>query len=434
MDNVAQHPKYKAFTLGNFRDLPQIQRLSEEQKFDMEVVGHIFPFKTNNYIVEELIDWENVPDDPFFILSFPQKRMLSTRHFKQMANALKNESNSDRIKETADEIRSELNPHPAGQVENNIPTLGDEPLIGMQHKYDKTVLFFPAKGQTCHAYCSFCFRWAQFVGQNNHKFSTHETERLIHYLREHPEVTDVLITGGDPLIMKATHLSNYIKLLLEADIPSLTTIRIGTKALSFWPYRFTTDPDADEILTLFGDIVRSGKHLAIMAHFSHPKELQTEAAKKAVLRIRETGAQIRTQAPLLAHINDHPELWAKMWTEQVRQGCIPYYMFVVRNTGAQDFFGLPLVRAMEIFQSAYRQVSGIARTVRGPILSTNPGKVQLLGVTEIGGEKALALQFLQARNPNQTMRPFFAGYDEKATWLNELKPALGIDKFFFDEA
>jgi L-lysine 2,3-aminomutase len=171
-----------------------------------------------------------------------------------------------------------------------------------------------------------------------------------------------------------------------------------------------------------------------MAHFSHPRELETAAAKEAILRIRETGAQIRTQAPLLAHINDRPELWADMWSEQVKQGCIPYYMFIVRDTGAKDFFGVPLVRAMEIFRSAYQRVSGISRTVRGPIMSTTPGKVQVLGVTEIAGEQVIALQFLQARNPDWVMRPFFAKYDEKVIWLDELRPALGRDKFFFNKA
>ncbi len=433
-DGVTQNPKYKAFTLQNFRSLPQIQRLPEEHKFFMEVVGHVFPFKTNSYVVEELIDWNNIPDDPFFILTFPQKNMLMPHHFEQMAAALKNGSDIDRIKETADKIRNELNPHPAGQVKGNVPVLDGELLIGMQHKYNETVLFFPVRGQTCHAYCSFCFRWAQFVGKSNHKFSMHETERLVHYLRNHPEVSDILITGGDPLVMKAKHLAAHIKLLLNADLPNLSTIRIGTKALGFWPYRFITDPDADDLLALFRDVVRSGKHLAIMAHFSHPRELETEAAKEAILRIHETGAQIRTQAPLLAHVNDRPELWADMWSEQVRQGCIPYYMFIVRDTGAKDFFAVPLVKAMEIFRSAYQRVSGISRTVRGPIMSTTPGKVQVLGVAEVAGEQVIALQFLQARNPDWVMRPFFAKYDEKAIWLDELRPAFGRDKFFFNEA
>lgn len=155
---------YKTYTLRNFRLLPHMQRLSEEQKFAIEVVGHVLPFKTNSYVVENLIQWEDVPDDPMFILTFPQKDMLAPTHFDKMAATLRNEASPAHIREVANEIRQELNPHPAGQLQYNIPSLGDQPLKGLQHKYHETVLFFPSQGQTCHAYCSFCFRWPQFVG------------------------------------------------------------------------------------------------------------------------------------------------------------------------------------------------------------------------------------------------------------------------------
>jgi L-lysine 2,3-aminomutase len=124
-------------------------------------------------------------------------------------------------------------------MEHNVPEIDGVKLTGMQHKYRQTVLFFPAKGQTCHAYCTFCFRWPQFVGMNEWKFAMHETELLVSYLRNHPEVTDVLFTGGDPMIMKTKMLAAYIEPLLEkVNLPNLQTIRIGTKALGYWPYRF----------------------------------------------------------------------------------------------------------------------------------------------------------------------------------------------------
>lgn len=232
--------------------------------------------------------------------------------------------------------------------------------------------------------------------------------------------------------MKTRALASYIGPLLEANIRHLRTIRIGSKALSYWPYRFLTDPDADELLALFRRVIRSGKHLTIMAHFNHPRELKTEAVRKAIARIRETGAQIRTQSPLLAHINDRPRLWAEMWKEQVKLGCIPYYMFVVRDTGAQHYFGVPLVRAWQIFREAYQSVSGVARTVRGPSMSAHPGKVQVLGVSEVKGEEVLVLRMLQGRNHDWVSRPFFAEYDEEAIWLDDLKPAFGEKRFFFD--
>ncbi len=423
---------YKAYSLNNFRDIPQMANLSDEIKFDIQVVGHVLPFKTNSFVIDHLIDWSNVPDDPLFILTFPQRGMLLPEHYDEMAALVKSGAKSSILKATANRIRMGLNPHPAGQVSHNVPTLEGDSLDGMQHKYRETVLFFPSNGQTCHAYCSFCFRWPQFVGMAELKFASKEVERLVVYLQANPQVTDVLFTGGDPMVMNARHLAAYIEPLLAADLPNLRHIRIGTKSLSFWPYRFLTDNDSDELLALFRKVSESGKHLALMAHFNHPRELAPEPVKQAIKAIRDTGAVIRTQSPLLAHINDDPALWTEMWNAQVDLGCVPYYMFVARDTGAQHYFAVPLIRAWEIFREAYQRVSGLGRTVRGPSMSANPGKVQVLGVSEVQGQKVMVLRFIQGRDPDWIHRPFFAKYDEQAAWLNDLKPAFGEPHFFFE--
>lgn len=423
--------QYQVYTLANFRQLPAIRRLSRQQQFELEVVGSVFPFKTNSYVVNELIDWRNFQNDPIYTLTFPQRGMLKPRHYEKMASVLKRTDDRHEIRETANSIRMELNPHPAGQLEHNVPSLDGQKLTGIQHKYEQTLLFFPSQGQTCHAYCAFCFRWPQFVGMNDLKFAMREADLLVAYLREHSEVTDVLFTGGDPMVMKANILRRYIDPLLDANLKSHRTIRIGTKALSFWPYRFLIGDEAQETLDLFRRIVRSGKHLAIMAHFSHPRELKTRAVQMAIRRIRSTGAEIRTQSPVLRHINDDANAWAKMWQKQVELGCVPYYMFVVRDTGAQHYFGIPLVRAYDLFQEAYQKVSGLARTVRGPSMSANPGKIQVLGVQVVGGKKVIMLNMLQARNPKLALQPFFAEYDEDAIWIDDLKPAFA-DKFIFE--
>ena len=428
-----ESPRIQTYTLANFRNLPQIQKLSEEHQFEMEVVGSVLPFKANNYVVEQLIDWNNIPNDPIFVLTFPQKEMLKPKHFEKMAGILKEGADKKQINETANEIRLQLNPHPAGQLELNVPTLKDgTKLYGMQHKYRETCLFFPSQSQTCHAYCSFCFRWPQFVGMDEFKFAMKESEQLVQYLTEHPEISDVLFTGGDPLIMKAKMFESYIDALLEANLPNLKTIRIGTKALAYWPYKFLTDDDADQTLQTFEKVTNKGLHLAIMAHYNHQIELSTNANTVAIKRVRETGAQIRTQSPLLAHINDNSDVWVKMWSQQVQLGCIPYYMFIVRDTGAQHYFGIPLVKAHEIFRNAYKQMSGLGRTVRGPSMSATPGKVQVDGIATINGKKVIVLEFLQGRNPEWVSKPFFAEYDENAIWLDDLKPAFE-EKFFFED-
>jgi KamA family protein len=425
-------PRYQPYTLRDLGRIPQLARLPRSIRRDMEVVARVLPFRANNFVVEELIDWRKAPDDPYFRLVFPVREMLRPDHFERMAAAL-GRGDSKEIEAVAQEIRADLNPHPAGQMEHNVPLLEGCPLPGMQHKYPETVLFFPSQGQTCHAYCSFCFRWPQFIGDNSLRFAAKEAAGLGEYLRVHPEVSDVLFTGGDPLVMKSAMLATYIDPLLDADHAHLTSIRIGTKALSFWPHRFLTDPDADALLALFERVVKAGKHLAFMAHFNHPRAVQHPQVQEAIARIRNTGAEVRTQSPLLAHINDAPEVWAEMWREQVKLGCIPYYMFLARDTGAQHYFGVPLVRAAELFQSAYQQVSGLARTVRGPSMSAAPGKVQVMGVNEIDGERVLMLQFLQARNPDWVLKPFFARFDPAALWLDDLRPAFGGERFFFEE-
>ncbi|MCH2604991.1 MAG: lysine 2,3-aminomutase [Candidatus Nitrosopelagicus sp.] len=430
--SVDESPSIKSYTLANLRKLPQIEKFSEQEIFEMEVVGNVLPFKANNYVIEQLIDWNNTQNDSIFALTFPQKGMLKSEHFDQMAEVMKRGDRKE-IQETANTIRLQLNPHPAGQMELNVPTLKDgTKLYGMQHKYNETVLFFPSQGQTCHAYCTFCFRWPQFVGMDEMKFAMQEGEALAQYVKEHPEISDILFTGGDPMIMKASLFAAYIDKLLDADLPNLKTIRIGTKALSYWPYKVLTDKDADETLDTFRRIVSKGKHLAIMAHFNHLVELKTGSVKQAIKKMRETGAQIRTQSPLLTHINDDANMWAQMWQKQVDLGCIPYYMFVVRDTGAQHYFGVPLVRAHEIFKNAIKQVSGLARTVRGPSMSATPGKVQIDGVAQVNDQKVMVFRMLQGRDPEWVNKPFFAKYDENAIWLDDLKPAFE-EKFFFED-
>ncbi|QDE92802.1 lysine 2,3-aminomutase [Myxococcus xanthus] len=398
----------------------------------MQAVAHVLPFRTNSYVVDELIDWAAAPADPIYRLVFPQADMLPTDDVARMADLLSSGASPLELNAAANEIRARLNPHPAGQMQLNVPKLAnEEPVPGLQHKYKETVLIFPKQGQTCHAYCTYCFRWAQFVGDADLKFASREIEPLVNYIRAHPEVTNVLFTGGDPMIMTEAVLAKYIEPLL--DIEHLEAIRIGTKALAYWPQRFVTDSDADDILRLFEKVVASGKSLAFMAHFSHPNEMVPDIVQEAVRRIRGTGAVIRTQAPLIRTINDTPDTWESMWRTHLRHGMVPYYMFVERDTGPQDYFAVPLAEAYDIFRNAFQSVSGLARTVRGPSMSATPGKVCVDGVAEVAGEKVFVLHFIQARDPELVGRPFFAKYDEKASWLFDLKPAMGATHFPWEE-
>ena len=415
------HQNMRFYSIRDIDDLPQLSGLSADDRFAMRVVAHVFPFRANNYVVDELIDWSRVPDDPIFRLTFPQRDMLRPDEFSLLADAVEGGERSA-ISEIVASIRARLNPHPAGQADDNVPRLDGQPVPGIQHKYRETALVFPSAGQTCHAYCTYCFRWPQFVRTDALKFATDKQHTHLTYLARHQEITDVLLTGGDPLIMKTDRLKAYLEPLLQPESDHIQTIRIGTKSPAYWPHRFVDDADSDQLLRLFERIVRSGKHLALMAHFSHWRELTTDTAREAIRRIRGTGAVVRTQAPLIRHVNDDPTVWTRMWTEQVHLGCVPYYMFVERDTGAHHYFSVPLTQALDIYQAAFRRMSGIGRTARGPVMSAHPGKVLVQGVTRVAGQKAFVLSLIQARDPEEAGRVFFARYDAKATWLTELRP------------
>lgn len=425
--------KYRVYTRKDLAEIPQLDRLDPEVRQNMQAVASVLPFRVNNYVIEHLIRWQDVPDDPIFQLTFPQPGMLEVPDLLQLRKLMDRGVAPDKIGALVRTIQNKLNPHPAGQMELNVPMLDGQALPGMQHKYRDTVLFFPSPGQTCHAYCTYCFRWPQFVGIDELKFAAKQAQSLVGYLKQHKEVSNVLFTGGDPMIMRTAVLRRFIEPLLVPELEHVTVIRIGTKSTAYWPYRYVTDADADDLLRLFEDVKKAGRHLAIMSHYSHPVELSTPVAQAAVRRIQQTGAVIRCQAPLIRHVNDDADVWADLWRIEVRLGAVPYYMFVERDTGPKGYFEVPLSRCYDIFQKAYRRVSGLERTVRGPSMSATPGKVIVDGIAEIANEKVFSLRFVQAREPDWVRRPFYARYDENATWLDQLKPAFGSREFFFEE-
>ena len=429
-------------------------------------LADVLPMRTNNYVVEELIDWSNVPADPIFQLTFPQPGMLDSKQIDEIVEKKRKGMKKKELRALANVIREGLNPHPAKQKEMNVPSAthpgqsaaeapSSESAVdferGMQHKYRETVLFFPSESQYCHSYCMYCFRWAQFVGSSDLQFASNDLEELLKYLRKNKSVTDLLITGGDPMVMNAKQITRYLyPIANDPELEHLQNIRIGTKSLAYWPYKYVTDDGADDLLEAFQNVCAKGKHVSFMSHFTHPAELKTPVVREAIRRIRNTGVIIRAQAPLVDHINNDPDIWAKMWKEEVRLGLVPYYMFVERDTGAKEWFSVPLERSLEVYNAALAKVPGLARTVRGPSMSCEPGKVCLIGIETLpsfegspnavlashGGshryeEKVFVLKFLQSRNPDWIGRIFFAKYDPNAAWMSDLQPAFGDEQFFF---
>jgi L-lysine 2,3-aminomutase len=422
----------KTFGSQKLYEIEQLKGLPPEVRASVGLAAKVFPFKVNEYCLETLIDWDRAPDDPIFRLLFPMAEMLDEVSREHLAHLVSTAGSDAQIEVVVREIRRKLNPHSSNQL-INIPFLNGEAIQGLQHKYPETVLFFPKQGQTCHSYCSFCFRWPQFVESGAAKFEADDASHLHSYLRLHQEVSDLLVTGGDPMVMNTRRLRGYLEPLLGPDFAHVKNIRIGTKSLTYWPYRYLSEQDSPDLLLLLRQLSDAGKHVAIMAHVNHWREMVPAPFQEAVYRLLETGATIRTQSPVLRHINDSAGVWTRNWSEQVRLGLIPYYMFVERDTGANHYFGIPLAKALSIYQNASRNLSGLARTARGPVMSASPGKVQVQGLLTVNNQRYFVLSFLQARRTEWLFRPFLAPYSETAQWLDELDPLPTERAFFYQD-
>lgn len=425
IDEIA---RFRVYGKNNFHKTEFAKKIGKRALEEIKVVSEVLPFRVNEYVCDSLIDWDNYRDDPIYRLTIPNKSMLTNEQYEKIKKGLA--LGRESIRPIVEEIRSELNPHPGDQLKMNIPEVGGIPVSGLQHKYERTVLYFPSSGQVCHSYCTFCFRWAQFIGDKPLRMESKEITDLLEYVRANRNITDILITGGDPMVMKTSNLRKMIEPLLGKDFLHVENIRIGSKALTFWPQRFVTDSDSDDLLNLFRKVTISGKHLAFMAHYNHPKEMSTEISDRAIAAIQSTGAVIRSQGPLLKGINDNPDNWANLWRAQVHRGIVPYYMFVERDTGANNCFSVPLWEAYNIFHKSIRVTSGLARTVRGPVMSTKYGKVEILHY-EPGENGNFLMQFIQHRDSTRVKIPFKSKYSGSASWFDELIPFAEADSPFF---
>lgn len=422
---------FNAITEKNIHKISERYEIPDETIQEIKVVAKVLPFRVNGYVLNELIDWKNLSDDPIFRYTFPQKEMLLAQDFEEISNLLKQGARDTEIEAAAITIRQKMNPHPSGQMQFNRPFFEGEALSGIQHKYRQTVLFFPGEGQTCHSYCNFCFRWQQFVPPQHLHFASTNHQQLINYLESQQKVTDIIFTGGDPMVMNTRNFERYLMPLLKPELSHIQNIRIGTKSLTYWPYRYTGSKDADNLLKLFELLIRNGKHVTLMAHYNHLNELMPEIAQQAIRRLHEVGVVIRSQAPVLAKVNDTAESWEKMLNMQIKLGIIPYYMFVERDTGPYDYYKVSLAKVLSIYQAINRNSSGLMKTLRGPVMSALNGKVEILDIAEINYNKVFVLRYLQARDQSWVNKIFYAKYSENAAWFSDLEPQDQKDQYLF---
>ncbi|MDY8136454.1 hypothetical protein [Aquimarina sp. 2201CG5-10] len=387
--------KYVSYSNLSFKNTSYYKRLPIEERNIYDILSLVFHFKINTYVLNHLIRWENVPNDPIYRLTFPRKEMLSSIDHERLSYLIDQGASQKELLLYIQQLKQKMLPKVKHHIAG-LPELNNQPIQGMYRSFNTMVSLFPEPMiKTCHTYCSYCFRWIAFNNkQVQDKTSYQDPTTPVAFLTANPEITDVLFTGADPLVLKAETLKRYIDPILNID--SIQTISISSKSLAWWPYRFTTDKDADNILELFRYIQSKGKHLNFCAHFTHVRELETTVVKEATHRIQQTGTVIRCQGPLVKDINDTSQDWMDIWAAQINLGMIPNYMFVEADHNPENCFRIPLSKTLQIFQEAQRQTTGLARTVRGPVFMNDLNRVLLDGITELNGEKYFVLKSLQA--------------------------------------
>jgi len=276
---------------------------------------------------------------------------------------------------------------------------------GVQHKYADTALVLVA--DTCASYCRYCFRKRLFMRHGEE--TARDLEPALRYVARHSEITDVLLTGGDPLILPTARLASLVRRF--AALPHVRTVRVGSKTPAFRPRRLLEDP---ELPKLIADVTTGGTAFYLMAHFDHPREL-TDDACDAVRLVRDAGGQAVNQCPIIRGVNDDPDVLTELFEAATELGMPQYYLFQGRPTQGNDPFTVPLVRAWRIFDAARRRCSGLSRRVRFCV-SHASGKIEVLGVDA----KRIHLRYHRARYPADESRVMAARRDDRAAWFDDL--------------
>ncbi len=234
----------------------------------------------------------------------------------------------------------------------------------------------------------------------------------IRYIAEHPEVTNVLLTGGDPLLLSTRRLRETIEGLRA--IPHVEIIRIGTKIPAFNPWRILGDSELLEVLSRNSTPRR---RIYVMAHFDHPREL-TRPAIDAIDALLRAGVVCVNQCPLVKGVNDHPGVLSDLFRLLSWIGCPPYYVFQGRPTAGNQPYAVPIVRGWDTFQEALRIGSGLALRARF-VMSHATGKVEITGVDR----RHIYLRYHRARDLENRGRFLICKRDDEAYWLDQLEPA-----------
>lgn len=408
---------YKSYIPDTIQQIPQFSTLSPDLQHELLLVTKIWHFKTNNYVLDHLVDWEKVEEDPIFQLNFPRRERLWPEDYEKLSWISKYQPNSLQEKNLIQSIRLKLLPRAGFDSSSYTPVFEGKQLKGLYHQFPHILLAFPRPASQCHAYCTYCYRWMTYTFHDI-SYNYSDPYLPVAYIKKNRIITDILFTGGDALFMSSDNVRQFISPLLDLD--SLQTIRLGTKTLTWWPYRFISDNDADALLFFFEKIIKQKKQLAIMAHISHPRELETPEVEAAIRRIQATGAIIRCQCPMVKRINDSSVIWDRLLHKQINLNLIPYYMFVESSNTPLPSLRIPLIKALHIYQESQKQTSGLAKTLRGPVLTNAPFKLLVNGIMPGRYGKVFVLTYLQAADPDLVGKIIFAKYDEQVACFEDL--------------
>jgi KamA family protein len=284
------------------------------------------------------------------------------------------------------------------------------PVRGCQHKYTDTALLLV--NEVCGAYCRYCFRKRLFMNDNDDAAIDH-TPGLA-YIAEHEEITNVLLTGGDPLMMSTRRLESVISDV--AAIPHVSIVRIGSKITAFNPFRILDDPT---LLAMIEQFSASGTQIYIMNHFDHPREL-TKEARQAVKLLKRAGAMTVNQCPIVRGVNDRPQTFQALFRELSFLGCPQYYVFQGRPTAGNEPYEVSIVEGHQIFTEANRHVSGLAKRARFA-MSHHTGKIEIFGVDD----RHIYMRYHRAHRKEDYGQVVVALRNDSAYWLDQLTVLSG---------
>jgi KamA family protein len=355
------------------RDVGTIDAIPAAERARLEKVAERYVFRVNDYYLG-LINWDD-PNDPIKQLIIPREEELAEW------------GTLDASDEQANTVAR-----------------------GVQHKYPHTVLLLC--NEVCGAYCRYCFRKRLFMDENDEV--TNDVSSGIAYIREHPDVTNVLLTGGDPLLMSTRRLVDIFDQLRA--IPHVRIIRIGSKMPAFDPWRVLTD---EALLEAFRKYSTPTRRIYLMAHFDHPREL-TDVALEGIDAFIKSGVICVNQCPLVKGVNDDPDVLTDLYQKLSWMGCPPYYLFQGRPTAGNKPYEVPIVRGLKIFQEAIRKGSGLSRRAKF-VMSHATGKIEILAADA----NYIFMRYHRAKDPARRGRFMVFRRDDEAYWIDQLVSVEG---------